>query len=102
MATFRMRSSRAAISTSPLGTLAFTVSAERRSTVPRTATTNSLRSSLARAWTSLDTSGRNTHCTIPSRSRTSAKITPPWSRALCTQPVTTTSRPIDCARSAPQ
>ena len=47
-------------------------------------------------------SGSNTSWVMPSRSRRSMKIRPPWSRRFCTQPKRTTSRPMSLARSSPQ
>ena len=65
-------------------------SAERRSTSPRTATTNSERRRLAR---SSRAASSITTCVRPWRSRTSRNSSDPRSRTRCTQPSRTTSVP---------
>ena len=47
-------------------------------------------------------SGSNVHCVMPSRSRRSTKMRPPWSRRRETQPVSVTSSPMLAARGSPQ
>ncbi len=62
LASFSSRTSDATTSTSPVSSLAFTVSALRRSTVPVTPTTISVRSFLA-SWTSASLSRTTTWVT---------------------------------------
>jgi hypothetical protein len=101
-ASARTRISRARTSTAPVASLGFTVSGERRATSPTTATTYSLRTRSAAEWASFDTSGRATTWQIPSRSRTSMKMTPPRSRRVAAQPMSVTVFPTCSSRSAPQ
>ena len=61
----------------------------RSRTRPVTRITNSLRSDSAAANVAAR-SGLKTICTRPSRSRRSTKMTPPWSRRRCTQPISVT------------
>ena len=63
LASFSSRTSDATTSTSPVSSFGFTVSALRRSTVPKTPTTISVRSFLA-SWTSASLS-RTTTCVTP-------------------------------------
>ena len=77
-----------------------TVSADRRSTSPRTPMTYSGRNRFACA--SSFSSSRTTICETPSRSRISMKSTPPRSRTRCTQPRSVASVPRSSARSSPQ
>ena len=90
------------ISTSPVARLGLIMPSGRGATCPRTLTQYSLRRSPALACRSTSRSGLKTACTMPLRSRRSIKITPPWSRQVAIQPLTTTSRPTCSARRSPQ
>src|SRR6188474_936524 len=89
---FRISSSCASTSISPLFRLELIVPSGRRRTTPVTRSTNSLRTRSAVAKVSLR-SGSLTTCTSPSRSRRSMKITPPWSRRRWAQPKRVTALP---------
>jgi len=52
--------------------------------------TYSARSFFASAWISEDWEGSKTIWAIPSRSRRSTKVSPPWSRVEATQPARVT------------
>ena len=77
------------ISMPPDTILSFLVPSGRLRTRPVMLNTYSLRDWSAKAKAS-GVSGSNTTCTMPSRSRKSMNITPPWSRRRCTQPLTVT------------
>src|ERR1041384_2246162 len=100
-ASFRIFSSLTTTSTSPASSFGFTVSADRRRTVPLTPTTNSERRRFALAIC-VASSASKTTCAMPSRSRTSTKRRPPRSRTRCTQPSSTTPAPTSAGRRAPQ
>src|SRR5579883_2787137 len=72
----------------------------RETTLPATPMQNSLRRFPASSWASLSTSGPKTTWVMPSRSRRSMKMRPPWSRRFWTQPISTTWRPRSEARRA--
>ena len=97
----RTRISRALTSTSPVGILGLTVSAERAATSPTTAITYSPRTWSAAAWAAFETSGRATTWQMPSRSRRSMKITPPRSRRVAAQPMSVTVCPTCSVRRTP-
>ena len=63
--------------------------------------TYSERSRSAAANSSAPFSGWKTSCTMPERSRRSTKISPPWSRRLCTQPETRAGEPARSAARSP-
>ncbi len=73
----RSRRSRAGVDACPRG---------ERPTEPVIRTTSSAPRRCAVACASAASSGWNTTCTAPSRSRRSMKVTPPWSRRRATQP----------------
>ena len=98
--TFRMRSSSATNSISPVPMFLLMVCASRFFTVPVTATTYSLRRVSALAWTSLLEASKTTWVT-PVRSRTSIKINWPRSRRLFTHPMMVAREPASVARRAP-
>ena len=68
---------------------------------PRPARRPRPRGRCAAACASGASSGWNTTCTTPSRSRRSMKVTPPWSRRCATQPQSVTSSPAWSSRSSP-
>src|SRR5512140_307887 len=102
-ARFRIVRAVARTSIPPVGRSAFTASAPRAMTAPVTSTTNSLRSSLARARTAA--SGRNsaskTTWARPERSRRSMKTSSPWSRRRLTHPWRRTVCPTCEGRRVP-
>ncbi len=69
--------------------------------LPFTAITYSLRRSPASACICTSTSGVKTTCTLPDLSHSSMKITPPWSRRLRTQPLSTISLPTSSSPTSP-
>src|SRR4051812_3960555 len=89
--------SRATTSTSPVGSLGLTVSADRARTTPVMPTTNSDRKRFAVPSSRSST----TTWVTPPRSRTSMNSTPPRSRTRCTQPRSVTSASTSAARRAP-
>ena len=88
-AVLRISMSCASTSISPETRFGFAPPSGRSRTSPVTRITNSLRSDSAAANVSAR-SGLKTICTRPSRSRRSTKMTPPWSRRRCTQPISVT------------
>ncbi len=98
---FSTRISCARISISPDFIVGLTVPSGRLRTTPRTSTQYSLRSDSAVANVSAR-SGSQTICAMPSRSRRSMKMTPPWSRRRCTQPSSTTGCASCSAVTRPQ
>src|SRR6266508_3566596 len=86
----------------PVASLGFSVPGGRAVTEPRTARTNSPRTVSALAWLSPAEPGLKTHWVMPSRSRRSTKISPPWSRRRKAQPISVTVLPTSPAPSAPQ
>ena len=99
---FRTVSSVTITSISPVGSFVFVVFSGRGETFPVTAMTYSLRTSPAILWASAATSGLKTTWVMPSRSRRSTKISPPWSRRVWTQPINVTCRPNSRLFSSPQ
>ncbi len=99
---FKILSSETITSISPVFMLGLIMPSGLSTTVPRTASTNSLRMAWALSWTALLNSGLKTTWVIPSRSRKSTKITPPWSRRRSTQPMSTTSSPTFLAVNCEQ
>lgn len=85
----------------PLLMLSLVVPSGRARTTPTTCTQNSLRTSSAVLNIS-GRSGSHTTCTVPSRSRRSTKITPPWSRRRFTQPASVTVWPSWASVTRPQ
>ena len=82
----------AATSTSPVASAGFGMPSGRARTVPVTRDDVLRRAaSWAAACASGASSGWNTTCTTPSRSRRSMKVTPPWSRRCATHPHSVTS-----------
>src|SRR5512135_792082 len=102
-ARFRIARDVAPISMAPVGRSGFTASAPRATTVPVTSTTNSFRSSLARARSAASgrSSASNTTWARPERSRRSMKTSSPWSRRRLTQPCRRTVWPTCEGRRVP-
>jgi flagellar hook-basal body protein len=96
-----LRISLANISTSPGGIFGFTVPSGRARTLHKIFNTNSLRTDSAMAKASF-VSGSITIWAMPSRSRKSINITPPWSRRRCAQPQRVTVCPISSRFNWPQ
>ena len=92
----------ATTSTSPVGSLGFSVPFGRRVTSPFRLMQYSGRSSLATLCTAGETLGLNTTCTIPNRSRRSTNTSPPWSRRRSTHPASSTGLPTKLLFSSPQ
>ena len=89
-------------STSPVANAGFSAPAMRLEILPLICTTHSDRIRSASMCESGETSGLNTTCRMPVRSRKSMKTKLPWSRRRCTHPATVTSRPMSEERGAPQ
>ncbi len=98
---FSTSSSWQRISTLPLVRLALSVPPGRARTRPVTFRQYSLRTSSATAKVAAR-SGSQTTCTRPSRSRRSMKITPPWSRRRCAQPISVIVWPRSASLTRPQ
>ena len=90
-------------SISPVASLVLVVSSPRARTTPWILMGHSGRivSAILKASPS-ECSGSKVSCVMPSRSRRSQKIRPPWSRRRLTQPVRVTSSPTFSRRSSPQ
>ena len=88
-------------SISPVAMRGFSVPSGRAATTPRIASTNSERTCCVTAMRLRRFLRVKNALPEPDRSRRSTKITPPWSRLVCAQPMSVTSRPISPARSVP-
>ena len=90
-------------SSAPVCMFGFTIAPVRRTSVPRTASTNSCRIDEARAKSSGESAPEsNTTCISPVRSRSCTKISAPRSRRTFAQPISVTSRPASSSVSSVQ